>query len=142
MGHKKEVARNLLAQEPGRVDSRANATFIQAISRSEPARNNSGLPPVYSGKEFSVETTGGDTFSIAVSGRVQWALEQLCRAGTAGCTPLDNPAPRWSAYIFNLRCKGVEIVTLHEPHEGEFAGNHGRYVLRSTVTHAIQGDAI
>ena len=35
-------------------------------------------------------------------------------AGTAGCTPIDQPAPRWSAYIHKLRRMGVEVETLHE----------------------------
>lgn len=142
MGHKKELARNLLAQEPGRIDCQANAANIQEISRSEPARNNSRLTRESSGAVYSIKTTIGDTFLIAVSGRVRWALDQLCKAGTAGCTPLNNPAPRWSAYIFDLRGMGIEIDTIREPHEGEFSGTHGRYVLRSAVVRGMQGDAI
>lgn len=75
----------------------------------------------------------GEPFSIIVKGRDQWALEQLRAASDKGCTPIDNPAPRWSAYVFNLRGHGVEIETVREPHGGAFAGHHGRYVLRCGV---------
>ncbi|MBZ0129635.1 MAG: hypothetical protein K8F59_11015 [Rhodobacteraceae bacterium] len=84
----------------------------------------------------------GDSFRIVVSGRDRWALEELRRAGDKGCTPIDNPAPRWSAYVFNLRELGLEIETLSEPHGGDFAGHHGRYVLRSGVTPDWKGGAV
>ena len=132
MSRTNEVARNLRQQEPGRVDSHANAANAQTIAQRKPARHNGG-------KAYTVKTTSGDVFYIAVSGRVRWALDQLRTAGKSGCTPIDNPAPRWSAYIFDLRSMGVEIVTLHEPHAGEFAGTHGRYVLRSLVAPVRKG---
>ena len=68
-----------------------------------------------------------------VRGRDRWALEALMAAGDAGCTPIDDPAPRWAAYVHELRALGFEIETLTEPHAGPFAGNHARYVLRSKV---------
>lgn len=71
---------------------------------------------------------------ISVQGRDRWALEALAAAGPKGCTPLRNPAPRWSAYIFNLRKIGVAIDTITENHDGPFAGHHGRYVLACNVT--------
>jgi hypothetical protein len=135
MSGKNEVARNLRQQEPGRVDSHENAADTQIIAQRKPSRHNGGIT-------YTVKTTGGDTFRIVVSGRVRWALDQLCAAGLAGCTPIENPAPRWSAYIFDLRGIGIEIETIHELHEGEFAGTHGRYVLRSTVTRGMQGGAL
>jgi len=135
MSRTNEVARNLRQQEPGRVDSHASAANTQTIAQRKPSRHNGGTA-------YTVKTTGGDIFRVVVSGRVRWALDQLTRTGLAGCTPIDNPAPRWSAYIFDLRGMGIEVETIHEPHEGEFAGTHGRYVLRSTVTRAMQGDAI
>lgn len=56
------------------------------------------------------------------------------KAGPLGCTPIDNPGPRWSGYVFNLkRNYGLSIETVHEPHGGPFAGNHGRYILHSAV---------
>jgi len=90
---------------------------------------------------YEVHTdTGRDT--IIVSGRDRWALEQLIGAETTGCTPIDNPAPRWSAYVHNLSGMGVEIETIHEKHNGPFPGAHARYVLRSEVTRRIgEGEA-
>jgi hypothetical protein len=80
---------------------------------------------------------GGDSpIAIVVSGRDRWALERLMDAGERGCTPIDEPAPRWSGYVFNLRQMSVAIETIHERHGGPFAGTHARYVLRSRVTRA------
>lgn len=130
-----KMARNLLAQEPGRVDSQADAANTQIITQRKPSRYNGGT-------SYSVETTGGDAFSINVSGRMRWALDQLCKAGLIGCTPIHNPAPRWAAYIHSLREIGVEVETITETHEGDFPGHHAKYVLRSTVTLRVQGGAI
>jgi hypothetical protein len=67
-------------------------------------------------------------------GRDAWALSELVAAGERGCTPIDNPGPRWSGYVFNLRRgHGLVIETVHEPHRGAFPGTHARYVLRSPV---------
>jgi hypothetical protein len=90
---------------------------------------------------FRITKPCGSVHDIFVSGRDRWALESLITAGSKGCTPIDNPGPRWSAYIFNLRELGVEIETIHEPHEGPFKGSHGRYVLRCMVTRADEGKA-
>lgn len=70
---------------------------------------------------------------IEVSGRDCWALECLIAAGSKGCTPIDTPGPRWSAYVHNLRTLGVDIETIHESHSGPFSGTHARYVLQSVV---------
>lgn len=70
---------------------------------------------------------------IEVSGRDRWALECLIAAGPKGCTPIDTPGPRWSAYVHNLRALGVVIETIHESHGGPFSGTHARYVLQSIV---------
>jgi len=70
---------------------------------------------------------------FTVRGRDAWALLELIAAGPKGCTPIDNPGPRWSAYVFNLRRIGLSIETQHERHKGPFAGTHARYVLRSAV---------
>jgi hypothetical protein len=72
--------------------------------------------------------------TVAVSGRPAWALLSLMRAGKRGCTPIERPAPRWSDYIFRARALGFNIETIHEGHEGSFAGHHGRYVLHDTVS--------
>lgn len=66
-------------------------------------------------------------------GRDAWALGELIRAGERGCTPIDNPAPRWSAYVFKLRRDGQDIETLHEAHRGPFPGTHARYILRTPL---------
>jgi len=73
------------------------------------------------------------TRRIELKGRDLWALCQLVEAGPRGCTPIDNPGPRWSAYVFNLRRAGLDIETAHMGHKGAFPGTHGRYVLRSSV---------
>lgn len=71
---------------------------------------------------------------FTVSGRNAWALLELVKAGPKGCTPIDNPGPRWSAYVFDLRTEhGLAIETVHESHYGPFPGNHARYVLRSSL---------
>lgn len=71
---------------------------------------------------------------VPLSGRDAWTMQQLLAAGERGCTPIDNPAPRWSGYVFNLRKVGFDIQTLHEAHKGQFPGTHARYILRSKVT--------
>jgi len=86
------------------------------------------------GTPYLVTPNAGDPFRITVSGRDAWALNRLRKAGRKGCTPITEPAPRWSAYVHNLRKLGVEIETIHEPHEGQFPGHHARYVLRSAVS--------
>ena len=75
-----------------------------------------------------------DGLPFTVFGRDAWALSELHGAGMRGCTPIDNPGPRWSAYVFKLkRLHGLSIETLNEAHKGPFAGTHARYVLKSQV---------
>ena len=71
---------------------------------------------------------------IGLKGRPAWALDKLLDAGDAGCTPIQNPAPRWSAYIHKLRKAGLDVETIHITHGGPYPGHHGRYVLRSVCT--------
>lgn len=78
--------------------------------------------------------------TLALSGRAAWALSQLIDAGEVGCTPIENPGPRWSDYVFKLKKKGLVIETKDEKHGGPFAGLHARYVLRSPVA-VIERDA-
>lgn len=66
-------------------------------------------------------------------GREAWALYELILAGVRGCTPINNPAPRWSHYVFLLRRAGLNIETIDEAHGGPFAGTHARYVLRTPL---------
>jgi hypothetical protein len=82
---------------------------------------------------YQVQPEIGDPFSIQVTSREAWALDRLREAGARGCTPRTEPAPRWSAYVHNLRERGVGIETIYEPHGSEFSGTHGRYVLRCEV---------
>ena len=89
---------------------------------------------------YTIKNNGLGHFKITVSGRDRWALETLMRAGPKGCTPITRPAPRWSAYVFNLRKLGVEIVTHTEPHEGPFKGTHARYVLHSIVSYDLSSE--
>ena len=75
---------------------------------------------------------GGPAFTC--QGRDAWALLELVKAGPKGCTPIHNPGPRWSGYVFNLkRTHGLNIETRHEAHRGDFPGTHARYVLLSPV---------
>lgn len=72
---------------------------------------------------------GPDGALQKVTGREAWALLALVTAGDFGVTPIDTPAPRWSAYVFSLRRAGVLIETIHEKHGGAYPGTHARYVL-------------
>jgi hypothetical protein len=80
---------------------------------------------------LTVRVGGPEGHIVKVNGREAWALENLMRAGEAGCTPITTPGPRWSAYIHDLRGAGITIETLHEPHGPPFIGTHAKYVLRS-----------
>lgn len=83
---------------------------------------------------------GGDgPVTALMGGRMLWALRALMAAGPNGVTPIERPAPRWSAYVHKLRRMGLVIETIPEEHGGPFPGTHGRYVLRTVV--AIGGGA-
>ena len=70
-----------------------------------------------------------------IQGRDRWALECLIHAGAKGCTPIDHPGPRWSAYVHDLRHEhGLDIETISEDYGPPFDGTHARYVLRSAVS--------
>lgn len=76
----------------------------------------------------TVLTAAGE---IDVAGRDAWALQHLIFAGEHGVTPIECPAPRWSAYVFNLRELGFDIETQREEHGGRYSGSHGRYTLHT-----------
>ena len=85
-------------------------------------------------EKFIVHESDGTTRNIGLLGRNAWALKALIERGSKGVTPIDTPAPRIAAYIFNLRKHyGLAIETKHEKHSGPFAGEHARYVLHSDV---------
>lgn len=79
---------------------------------------------------------GGPAFTVYLKGRTAWALDRLAEAGPRGCTPKDEPAPRWSSYVHILRGHGVPILTVRERHGGAFPGVHGRYRLAARVRRA------
>lgn len=82
---------------------------------------------------FMIHPVGAAPFAALIEGRELWALERLIDAGETGCTPMTEPAPRWSAYVHKLRKMGVTIETRHEAHGGPYPGNHARYVLKARV---------
>lgn len=111
----------------------ASAEGIRNISRT--ARANKA------GTLYRIKPAMGASFRIVVTGRVRWAIDRLREAGAAGCTPITEPAPRWSAYVHSLRKLGVPIATVTEAHGGEFAGCHARYVIRCQAAPEWKGGA-
>jgi hypothetical protein len=92
------------------------------------------LGPIKLSLVATVTPATGETFTRTVIGRDAWALLSLLLAGPRGCTPIQRPAPRWSHYVFKLRRAGINVETIHEGHEGSFAGTHARYLLRDLVS--------
>ena len=111
--------------DTGRGSHKANAAGTDKIAQAMGRTKRAGL--------YHIQPEGGELFTIEAKGRDAWALDRLREAGLKGCTPITEPAPRWSAYIHNLRALGVPIETVKEPHGGAFSGTHGRYVLRASV---------
>jgi hypothetical protein len=70
---------------------------------------------------------------IVVPKRAAWFLDELVKAGTQGVTTINYPGVRIGDCVLKLRKAGVNVQTLYELHSGEFAGRHGRYILRSNV---------
>lgn len=83
---------------------------------------------------FTITPDAAPPFILVLRGRLAWALDRLRAAGRTGCTPITEPAPRWSAYVHALRALDVPIETVTEAHGGPYAGHHARYVLRAAVT--------
>ena len=104
----------------------ANAAGTQNIAGGAVQRHKRG-------KLYRVTPICGEPFTLYLRGREAWALDRLRAAGPEGVTAIEQPAPRWSAYVHNLRERGVPIMTVREPHGGDFAGHHGRYILRADV---------
>ena len=126
MGGRHEVTRSLKQQEPGQGRRYANAADTPKLAQNKTQSHKRG-------RHYIITPKLGDSFTIQLMGREAWALDRLIAAGLSGCTPADNPAPRWSGYVHKLREHRVPIETLHEHHDGEFSGTHGRYVLRAKV---------
>lgn len=72
--------------------------------------------------------------------RATMFLEEMM-AKPEGITSIDYPGVRVADAILKLRKAGVVVTTIHEPHGGEFAGRHARYILRSSVQRLHQGAA-
>jgi hypothetical protein len=113
------------AAQPGQGNRYAEAAGMPTIAQGKARAKRAGL--------YHIQPESGEAFDICAKGRTAWALDRLREAGPRGCTPITEPAPRWSAYVFNLRGLRVPIETVTEPHGGEFSGTHGRYVLRARV---------
>jgi hypothetical protein len=71
---------------------------------------------------------------LQVIGREAWMLDLLKTRGDKGVTTIEVSGARMSHYVMKLRRKGLDIETADERHSGPFAGSHGRYVLRSSIT--------
>lgn len=114
------------AAQPGQGNRYAEAAGTQTITQVKSGAKHAGLYQIY-------PEASGEPFTIEAEGRDDWALDRLAKAGPKGCTPIEQPAPQWSAYVHRLRGIGVPIETVTEAHCGDFAGTHGRYVLRARV---------
>ena len=73
------------------------------------------------------------TIPLILTKRAEFFLEEMLGAGAEGITTIAYPGVRVGDAIHKLRKAGVVIDTAYEQHGGEFAGNHGRYILRSKV---------
>lgn len=122
-GH--EMAQHLRGQELGRGNRCNDAAGTPKIAPGTALRKRAGL--------YLVTPGGGEPIAVYATGREAWALERLGAAGQGGCTPITEPAPRWSSYVHKLRARGLPIETIREPHGGAFPGQHGRYVLHAKV---------
>jgi hypothetical protein len=70
-----------------------------------------------------------------IRGRLGWALVQLVKAGSEGCSSRDKNAPRWPSYVYQLKRKyELRIETRFECCGGNYPGRYARYVLLSPVT--------
>jgi len=96
----------------GKADTARDVSFADAT-------NTRNIPPKRSkrhsdGMLYCIPPSAGKAFRIIVSGRDHWALDRLRKAGARGCTPIQNPAPRWAACVHNLRDLGLEIGAITE----------------------------
>ncbi|MFT6527179.1 MAG: hypothetical protein ACJAXG_001126 [Celeribacter sp.] len=100
------------------------------------------LKPAWAARRSYVITNGDDApFTLTTKGRTAWLLDILRLTKGKGITTAELPAGvRVSSALHILRKKGVIVETVMEPHEGKYAGNHGRYFLVSKV-HPVFGEA-
>lgn len=83
--------------------------------------------------KIEVTLLSGQPRTFKLDGRLGWTLATLAKAGTKGVATVERPAPRWSAYVHDLRKMGIQIETEMEPHAGSYPGQHARYRLASGV---------
>lgn len=83
---------------------------------------------------------GDQPRTFELDGRLGWTMAQLAFAGPKGVATVERPAPRWSAYVHELRKLGIAIETEMEPHEGTYSGHHARYRLGSDARVTVLGN--
>lgn len=124
-------------QNPGALAGATGAeAFCSAVSASNvsgPKRQRQTRGVLY----LVTPDDGRPAFRLRLAGREAWTLDRLAEAGRRGVAPIERPAPRWSAYVRQLRLAGVPIDTVREKHGGDFPGRHGRYFLRAVVRRVV-----
>src|SRR5258708_8356336 len=66
---------------------------------------------------FIVHDGDGRVRQIEPVGRDAWALGELVLAGIDGCTPIDQPGPRCSHYVWKPRTMhGLDVDTTTQQH--------------------------
>ena len=95
-----------------------------------------GLAPLPSGSLLDLMTStsaNSEPLPFKLTKRAEFFLGEMIEAGPTGITTNDYPGGRVGDAVHNRRKAGVRIETQYEQHGGEFAGQHGRYVLPSRV---------
>lgn len=77
---------------------------------------------------------------LLLPNRTVMILEEMI-AKPEGITSIDYPGVRVADAVLKLRKAGVDVQTIHEPHGGEFAGHHARYILISRVVRLAEAGA-
>jgi Winged helix domain len=127
---------NHLAGSGSRITSTELRSFLEGTSHRSTAfqvamriaSDDWGLltdlsdPPRAQCKPYRAPVVRLDDDSIlTVEGDDARALSRLVHAGEHGCTPINNPVPRWCHYVW-------------EAHSGAYAGHNARYVFRNALT--------
>ena len=55
---------------------------------------------------YTIHLDTGKTRDVTLKRRDLWEIECRIDARERGCTPIDTPGPRWSAYVHSLRALG------------------------------------
>lgn len=80
---------------------------------------------------LKVQINGPEGRVLNLTGRVAQTADKLIEAGELGITSFHHPGPRLSHYVLVLRKQGFTIETRGERHDGQFSGEHARYVLHT-----------